>query len=741
MNQIAKEKKVHNIKRRRNDMEDNLMIYEGLGEDQKIEVQTGLKKGIDVSSYAKPEYLAIQMRQIRLGLEDGLDVSVYNSLEYDWFQMEEIRLGMKERLAYELYAKPAVDYKTMRQIRKGLQDGIDLSKFIKLEAGILEELRKAIKAKVSIVDYIKEGYEVEQLTEIRRALENKIDIRPYISTEMRGASIHEIYLGLEAGLQVSIYAALEYNWQQMREIRLGMESRIDVSQYSNSLYSWQQMREIRLGLEEGLEVETYKKFLFTASDMEKIRTSLLIEEAKEIIEDNQKQQVVDKNISIFLSKDEMEACIEISGDSEIREKDIYKKLRESGISHGILSQEIESIVAEKRYDKTIVIARGKPAQVGKDGWYEFFFDTNPTRTPKILEDGSVDYRDVKWFETVKKEQKLAYYHSATFGVAGFTVTGKFLKAKKGREKGVLRGKGFRLEHDGKTYYSTEDGRVVLENESRLEISRMLVLDNVSLATGNVGFDGTVYIRGNVGSGVFISATDNVIIDGYVESAMIRSGGEIFLRQGVNGRGNGIIESNHNVVGQFFEDVKIVAGGDIIGQYCMNCDLHSDGNIMLQGNKGLLLGGKARAAKGITAFSVGNRNALHTELYVGIDQNIIKYQQKINKDIENVHRELAILEHTKMDFQHKYSAEVRNTMGIYLKIENAIYTKELQLKQLLEEKETTNNRVLEMKGAKIVVKDVLHEGVEISIDNSKWKAFSLRDVIIKCKNEKIVVESQ
>ncbi len=722
-----------------NDMEKISLLYGVLDEDQKIEIKTGIKNGLDVMCYAKTEYMAIQMRQIRLGLQEGLDVSVYCKPEYDWFQMEEIRLGMEAGLNYKMYADASIDYQRMRQIRKGLKDGIDLSRFIRLEAGILEELRKALKAKVAIVDYIKEGYAVEQLEQIRIALEKKIKIAPYISVDFRGPAIREICLGLEAGLPVETYAKLELDWQQMREIRLGMERRVEVGLYSNDLFSWQQMREIRLGLQEGLEVDSYRKFIYTAVDMKRIREKLLEEFHGEGADSGEKQQILDEQISIFVSRDEMEACIQVESNEKITKNDIIKKLKQSGITQGILTDEIEDLIRDKKYGHTIVVAKGKAAQKGEDGRYEYFFDTNPQRKPKILADGSADFKDIKWFEIVEKGQKVAYYHSAGFGVAGYTVTGKFLKPLKGKEKPVLRGKGFILEEDGKTYTAAENGKITVRPDVRLDISKICVVNNVNLATGNISFDGTIYVKGNVGSGVYVSAMENVIVDGYVENAIIKSGGEVFLRRGVNGQGHGIIEAKENVVGQFFEEVTVIAGQNIEGQYCLNSDLHSKGNVVMHGSRGLILGGKVRATKEISAYTIGNKTGIRTALQVGVGHEVFKLQQKIYTDIEGVIRELTILQHTQKNFQNKYAPEVRNTMEIYLKIENAIYTKELQLKSLTEDKEKIEEQLSSIEEAQIVVQDVLYEGTEVTVDEVKWRAFSVKDVVIRCENGKIVVE--
>ena len=45
-------------------------------EYQMGQIRNGLKKGLDVSIYAKPEFKGSQMEQIRYGLERGLDINV-----------------------------------------------------------------------------------------------------------------------------------------------------------------------------------------------------------------------------------------------------------------------------------------------------------------------------------------------------------------------------------------------------------------------------------------------------------------------------------------------------------------------------------------------------------------------------------------------------------------------------------------------------------------------------------------
>ena len=69
---------------------------------QKYVIKEGLKKNLDVSKYAKPEFNASQMNQIRLGLVDNLDVSLYANPKYNWGQMRGFREVLKTNLESEM---------------------------------------------------------------------------------------------------------------------------------------------------------------------------------------------------------------------------------------------------------------------------------------------------------------------------------------------------------------------------------------------------------------------------------------------------------------------------------------------------------------------------------------------------------------------------------------------------------------------------------------------------------------
>lgn len=729
-------------------MSEQQLQAEGFTHDQIHEIREGLKAGLDVSNYAKKEFLFIQMRQIRLGLLEGLPVEKYARPEYDWLQMEEIRKGLSQGVDVGIYADPEIPYDTMHQIRSGLQSGIDLSPYKKLEAGILKQLRLAILGRVNIVAYIKAGYDTEQLEVIRMAFEKGLDMTPYLSKEFRGISMQEICTGLEHGLDVSVYAKPEYYWQQMREIRLGLEHMVDIQMYSNHYYSWQQMKEIRLGLEEGLDVTYYRSLMYTAREMNAKRMALkeyaISTEPAIPTAPMDKVLPVDKDYAdhykIIVSPDEMEATLEMHGSVKgCRREDILKILCNQGICYGVRYEEIDKIVSGNFPRKSVLIAQGTPVRNGKDGWYEYFFRTEVARTPKVLEDGNVDYRNVEWYETVENGQKLAVYHGADAGENGITITGRTIPAKKGKELSILTGNGFKRLPDGKTYVSTLQGIITI-HDFDLEVSNLLVMDEVSLATGDVDFQGCVLIQGNVSSGTKIKATKDIIVKGFVESAQIICGGNAILRQGMNAAGNGFIQAGKDVIGCFFEATDINAGGNIQGDYFLNCNMHAERKLNVTGKKGTLAGGTAYAEEGFRTYNLGNQAGLVTHVKLGIGERFAKKEAELDNAMREVQQELCVLGNAHYELQHKYPAEIRNTMEIYLKIESAVYTKEKEMENILREKERLEKEKNKTELVCAVIENEVYEGVTIEIDKLRWVSKNVRGVTLKRVDNRIAVFS-
>lgn len=670
--------------------------------------------------------------------ENDIILTEYNDSRFDKLQMQEIQKGLAEGLDVSYYALPEISYQKMCELREGMLEGINLSPYKNFQPEILHKLRIAYQKNLDIGRFVMQGYDAEQLEQIMRALELNLNIEPYLSTNLRAVAIQEICEGLQTGMDVSLYASDRYNWQQMREIRLGLEHRMDVSVYSNPMFDFKQMREIRTGMEIGLDVSSYASLMYTDEDMKRLRLKQQEEfEAKllhpEIVEVQQEW------FTVTISEDEMQAyliCNKCPNDEASRDE-LLKELNRQGVTKGIDKDAIEQALTRGTENKQVVIATGQKAEDGQDGWYEFFFRTEMLHTPKQLENGRVDYQNIEWFETVNENQKLAYYHKAGSGKFGYTVAGALLKPHKGKELPMLRGSGYILQDDGQTYVSAMNGRVEYR-DGQLNVSRMFEFNDITLATGNVNVDGNVHIKGQVGSKTTVRATGDIVIDGFVEAAVIESGGNIVLRNGVNAGNQGRIYAKEKIVGRFFETAIVSCDGDIHADYSMDSQLSAKGSIVFSGAKGLLIGGRVEAQKGLTANSIGNSAGSLTVIQFGTSRETRKLWKAQEERIEEVKREIGVFTKTYQEFQKKYTPEVCNGMELYIKLENAIYTKENELKQLRKEHDLLYQDIKESERAEVKVKNYLYEGVLFESNGVNWKPNTVYGVKIKKDNNQIVV---
>ena len=155
---------------------------------------------------------------------------------------------------------------------------------------------------------------------------------------------------------------------------------------------------------------------------------------------------------IRVSHDSMKAYLYLPGPEleSYTVSDVTEALQASGVVYGIQEDKIQEAIDKQIYNEEVLIAEGDKPEDGVAGYYEYKFDMNFSKQPKVHPDGSVDYWSIKMVEIVTEGQEIAVYHPAVPGVDGMDVKGKPLLAKRGRDLVPLRGKGFERSEDGLT---------------------------------------------------------------------------------------------------------------------------------------------------------------------------------------------------------------------------------------------------------------------------------------------------
>lgn len=429
------------------------------------------------------------------------------------------------------------------------------------------------------------------------------------------------------------------------------------------------------------------------------------------------------DIEVTFSEDESEAFITLrapKGGEEYKESQIAALLKDAGVAYGIDFDAIKEMVSQKIYNKPFRAAVNKKPEDGTDGWFEFLFKTNIDTKPKILKDGSVDYSSYGEVPTVEEGQEIVRYHRAIQGVDGVSVRGETIVAKKGKDLAKLKGRGFYLDEKGEIYYAKYDGKITYIDE-RLVIDKELVIEgDVSYTTGNVEFQNDVHIRGNVLTGVKItSLKGSIIVDGYVESAVLLAKHNVVLKNGMQGNGKGSIDAGGDVTGKFFEQVSIKASGDVKANAIMNSNVVCGQDVIVSGRYGIIIGGYIKATRYIKATIIGNMSEVRTVVETGVDGDLFailaKCEQekakaeitvdKINKAIEQVN---IVLEKTdRSDLKEKKIILMRN------KIE-----KDTLINKYTKEKQDIVEKMGKANLARVTIDKVIYPGTMVIINGMK-----------------------
>lgn len=343
------------------------------------------------------------------------------------------------------------------------------------------------------------------------------------------------------------------------------------------------------------------------------------------IADKQQEEKIDAVVEVVTSADKMKAFIKIrepeGGGKPAGLQEIAWQLKQAGIIYGINEKAVHTLVQNPIYDQNILIAEGMSPINGKNGEITFLVDIHKDHKPIIMEDGSVNYRDLDYIESVHKGQKLCEMSQPTKGIDGKNVVGTLLRAIDGKPAKMIRGRNVYPGEDNLSLFSEIDGQVMYIDGKLSVFATYEVPADVDNSTGNINFIGNVSIRGNVLAGFVVDVGGNVEISGVVEGATIKAAGNIILRRGMTGNSKGMLIAGGDIVAKYIENSTVQAGNDVKAEAIMHSDIKCGNRLELGGRKGLLVGGTARVGKEIQAKVIGSIMATATTIEVGIDPNL------------------------------------------------------------------------------------------------------------------------
>lgn len=328
---------------------------------------------------------------------------------------------------------------------------------------------------------------------------------------------------------------------------------------------------------------------------------------------------------------------------ELNHQLLDEALEKSGIAFGVDEELIENLPEnQERYFYLYNVAKGKPAQHGKDGQIIEKYDRVVERKLKVDEHDRVDYASLTFFQNVEKGDVICEAVLPTEGEPGRTVQDEEIPAKNGKNVSISKGRNTEISEDGTRLLASKAGHVEYVGRGFQVTAVLDIKDNVDYSTGNIDYMGDVHVHGNVCSGFHVKAAGNVIIDGVVEGGGIEASGDIIVAKGIVGNTPAIVRSGHKVYAKYLENSIVHAKESLKADCIFNSDVYSDGEIEVCNGRGIIVGGKIRAAKKISAKIIGSKSESPTAIFLGGEPCVEYKRKEMEKVIEENSKELEKL---------------------------------------------------------------------------------------------------
>lgn len=422
-----------------------------------------------------------------------------------------------------------------------------------------------------------------------------------------------------------------------------------------------------------------------------------------------------------VEQDDMSAWLYLTPPEEgqVYTKDeLEKYLQQNGVVSGYHSSNLSAMIKKRVYNREILVAQGAEIKGGKDGYFEYLFSPEEYGTPKIREDGSVDYTNVSALQNVHKGDKVAIYHYAEQGEDGYTVRGTVMKVKTAKDLPPMRGKG--IVREDNIYYAEMDGKIELKNDT-VDIKKVHEISgDVNSIIGKIEFYGDVIVNGNVESGVTIRAGRNIEIRGTTGEAALYAGGDVILTRGIQGGGK--ISARGSVFADFIENTTVNVDGMVQSNTILNSTVNAKDKVITTGKKGAIIGGYTHGLKGVEAMTAGNDVEVKTILHAGYEPETFEQLKQATRQEEEVRRKISELVETMTEALREKRMRGSNTSSTtesklteWNRLKDEYFA---ELDRVEGERERLEKIMEQSKGAYIKIDGNLYRNVVISINAEK-----------------------
>ncbi len=351
----------------------------------------------------------------------------------------------------------------------------------------------------------------------------------------------------------------------------------------------------------------------------------------------------DAEISVGATSDRLQVLLTTSrayGGEPVTEERLKSAMIGAGFETSLFNRKALARAAAGEPVSNLVVAQGVAPRSGQNSRVELLVDLDGEATgPKEAGAGRVDHYSVRDFVIVDPGRRLMRRHEPTRGVPGQDVFGKVIAARDGKDLPLPKDMpGVIADASDPLLFLAEYKGHPVAIPGGVRVDKTLLLDYVDLRTGNIDFDGSVLVAGDVAAGVTVKASGDIIIKGSVERAFLHAGHDLHVARGITGSESAMqggkrevfVQAEHDVQIGFASGVRIRAGSNVVvKEYLNHCDVLAMGKVLVgqTGGRGIVVGGCCHGCRGVSARASGTSASVITRVRAGPHDDLSEAQRK------------------------------------------------------------------------------------------------------------------
>jgi len=287
----------------------------------------------------------------------------------------------------------------------------------------------------------------------------------------------------------------------------------------------------------------------------------------------------DTQIKCRIDEDQLAAYINITSGYAGKHptfKSLMKELTSTGIKRGISKKRLSGLVKQCEQALPgevfeVLIAKGLPPRIGKSSKLKPLVQNALDRILKPQKVGSarVDMRNLGAIICVQKDTELLRRMPPTNGRNGYTVGGELIDAKSGEWIKFRPGDGTVISDGDENLLLADISGMPKFKDQKMWVDNIFTCKGVNVGSGNVNYDGSVLVNGDVTEKMEIHASGDVTVNGFVESATIHAGGDIIITEGAMGKVNDSATEY---------STSLTSKGSVHVQHGQGLDINCNGNV-------------------------------------------------------------------------------------------------------------------------------------------------------------------